>query len=260
MVLQISTQSVLEKTSNVLNKYEYCQLNNISIDTDIIVGQDETITFKNFYKGEELKNNGTCYHLMNKAYNELTVLYSQLGLDFTLLRCCGQDGSEIRGVIREFSSPLCKHRFLLFGENIPRLYEHQINCDWKEIDNFVTRHNEKLYIIDPSYNRIIKYSQSGYNITQLIGEYVTTPRYTDLVLPVGISIPFCRSNDGTLWFLLNCGKQAGLCFRKTFGYDFHSHRYYSLPYRLDDINLINQFPLNPEIINVIKILNSKLNP
>jgi hypothetical protein len=134
---------------------------------------------------------------MVSAYREIRRLHP----DYYVLRACGNDPNF-------FFDKRSNHCFLLISEHdvmsgrdciTSEKYCSNTETDGTEaIENIA---NKNLLLVDPSFNRIERFSSSGYRITKLTNQGVGIPMTSSCILRHPGSIPLGISSKGEIIYL-----------------------------------------------------------
>ncbi len=234
MYITSSFRESLQHIETIIKPIIYGQQNILGPES--IITSDPTnglLKITNFYRNPDLLDQGTCHELNNAMIAEIQKnrisLYSNIG---TVINCTGWDGG--RNNIKGFFTPdeivqgECGHQFLVVS---PRQNLILPNEDF----GFITQQDalfhkfDTAYIIDPSLKVVKPYYDSGYTINFMSGENVRSPLVTDVVMEAEYDkFPFCITEKGEIYYLINMGNKGGLCICKKidekegFGYQVFS--------------------------------------
>ena len=180
----------LESLTKLAESYTYGQHNILGGHLEIYyVKKTEEFILKNFYSNTEYtdidNNTGSCGQLMLKALKDIKSTYPQL----YITRVIGNDD-------KFFTRKEAYHCFMLLSYN--RLVDTdssnflQINDDNREqVLRNVLENNAVLF--DPSFRRVVEFSQSGYTLKELLNEEYFEETNQHEILKKGISKPLIYS-------------------------------------------------------------------
>jgi len=141
---------------DLIKKYEYGQFNILDNGMKISYNlRTKQVKFDSFYRYGSRPTIGSCGELMNTAYLDISEKYPEL----YITRALGNDSNF-------FKSPEDKHCFLFVSEEDLIANKHY-TYESRDIKKALLKNP---LIVDPSFNRVIPFFESGYNVQGLINQ------------------------------------------------------------------------------------------
>lgn len=199
-----------------MEKMTYGQLNLLEPHVTISYnphGEDFTIT--DYYRtpSPDLMN-GSCGELTKSLFLHMTEEEPKLFGGFkTILRCGGGDGGR-NGVQGFFNAETSNHNFLIVS---PKELSDVKQYSLIDESSPLLKQLHDAFVLDPSYNSVCEYKQSGHVIKQINGIAVGNnvnlggSSETSCKLMPNQIVPIYLTPEAVLFSLYNLGKENGLC-------------------------------------------------
>lgn len=186
-----SSETDLDKLKKIVSGYNYSRKNIIGGNFRIKYNPEKhQILFLNFFDYNNEIKTGTCGELMTKVYNEIKI--EKVLPDYHIIRVEGNDPIF-------FNNEKKKHCFLLISKQ-DIMGDAEVIKSPAEIEG-VLKEDENLILVDPSFNRVIKFSNSGYTARKLVNDnyHLNQPSFYFAETPRATPLYF--TSDGMLYSL-----------------------------------------------------------
>src|SRR3989338_6131666 len=223
--------------TQLLAQYEYGQFN--VVDTQISCNPyTKQIKFSPLYRHGSKLTQGSCGELMNAAYFEIREKYPSVHIT----RALGTEPTF-------FKSPGSRHYFLLASDG--DLMDGEDYVSWPgEIEEVVA---QNPFVVDPCFQKVVSFSDSGYQIKQLFNQGSKVYHSNVAVFPNKSGLPLAVDSLGRLVCL---GADFNFFPALTIGVHNPVNDMY-LTYGLNSTTLEDLFKEEPKILSCIDILRQK---
>ncbi len=218
----------ISSLQEIIGKYDYSQANILDRDQLLIRynSDQKTVGIDNFYRHGSRTRQGSCSELMIDLFLEL----QESQRDYHILRVAGKEPTF-------FNTPNAIHCFLLLARQ-DLLDERAWTSDQTEIERVLSPSSQELLVVDPSFQRVVPYSKSGYHAQTLFNENYRIGCPVSLALEDLRRVPLCFDRSGRM-------VQLVINFASPYLLDlaFHSPHGDLSFYRADEDNLGTDDPL-----------------
>jgi hypothetical protein len=178
---------VINPLQELIAPYQYGQFNLLEDEMQITVNsRTKQVKLAPFYRYDTSLNFGSCGELMNSAYRairrELPYLH--------VTRVIGNDPSFFR-------KSLDTHCFLFVSEQ-DLLRGNLFTEDKKEIEFAISKNP---LIVDPSFQRVVPFSESGYSVQNLINQGCPVEYSQETILKDKGAVPLCKDSSDRIFYL-----------------------------------------------------------
>ncbi len=230
--------SALGELSDLVKSYEYGQFNILDNGMKISYNPEERqVELSPFYHFGDSPTMGSCSELMTTAYSEIRKRHP----DYYVIRAAGHDPDFFTRQKSNHCYLLVSHEDLMKGK--PHTREQ---ADIKEVTS------KNPIVVDPSFHRVVRFSDSGYIATVLHNQGCKVLYSNALVLPHGEGVPLGISSKGELVNLY-----ANLDSPQVIDIAIMEPGKSALPYRLDSEELYRKFAGDAKILRFIDLLRKR---
>lgn len=223
--------------SDLLIDYDYIKSNllktKIKIQNDFLT--DKRV-IKNFYEYGKNSKKGTCGELMQTLYEEINKKRPK----YHCIRTCGLEPDY-------YFRDGCRHYFLLVSEK-DILNRKEVVSDEVEISAIMDEYDP--LIVDPSFRKVIRYSESRYTVRKMFNEDCIFLHSNSLKLDRYCSVPLGMDRDKIIYLKPNENMKIGI------------QKIREIPkyYEIDDFFLDSTIQ-NPKILKIInKFRSAEISP
>lgn len=223
---------------DLIEKYEYGQFNILDNGMKISYNlKTKQVKFDPFYRYDLRPTIGSCGELMNTAYLDISEKYSELHVT----RVLGNDPNF-------FKNPESKHCFLFVSEE-DLIDNKYYTYESRDIEKALLKNP---LIVDPSFNRVVPFLESGYGVQGLINQRCRGSYSNTNIVHNKKGIPLGIDSHGRIVYLMVNFDSPQLI---DIGIQESDNK--TLLYKLDSQELDYKFTNDSDILRFIDLLRKR---